>query len=292
MHWIVYHIASGHSFFSGLAFTCVAVMGSLESQNTQVGMLRHTARRYVSVPFVIGMIAIALSSTPLAYWFYGIGLALAFAWMLTGNSPTIHKAVRVSLLAWCFSAALFELPHHWVPAVERATDRTLVIIGDSVTAGMGGQDSSKKWPAILAEEHSMLVQNLSHPGATAGSELKRVIAEPPTGSLAVIEIGGNDALGTTSTTEFERDLSALIKALSVEGRQLVMLELPLIPFYHEYGRIQRTIAKQYSVRLVPKARFLSVIGNKEATVDSIHLTQYGHEQMAEMIWGIIQPAYR
>ena len=70
-----------------------------------------------------------------------------------------------------------------------------------------------------------------------------------------------------------------------------MLELPLPPFYNSFGLIQRKLARKYGVKLVPKRVFLSVLAGGGATLDSIHLSQAGHQQMANVVWEIVGPAY-
>lgn len=98
-------------------------------------------------------------------------------------------------------------------------------------------------------------------------------------------------LGSTKSSQFARDLDALLSAVAAPDRQLIMFELPLPPLRHEYGRIQRALAKKYDVALIPKRVLVSVIAPDNSTVDSIHLTAVGHQRMAERVWSIVGPAY-
>ena len=86
-------------------------------------------------------------------------------------------------------------------------------------------------------------------------------------------------------------MNALLAELNKNDRQLVMFELPLPPFYHEYGRLQRAAARRHGIRLVPKRVFLSILAGNGSTLDTIHLSQAGHQQMAETVWQLIGPAY-
>jgi len=43
--------------------------------------------------------------------------------------------------------------------------------------------------------------------------------------------------------------------------------------------------------LIPKRIFVSVLTTDQATVDSVHLSRYGHELMAATVWSLIRPAY-
>jgi acyl-CoA thioesterase-1 len=74
-------------------------------------------------------------------------------------------------------------------------------------------------------------------------------------------------------------------------QQVIMLELPLPPFRHEYSRIQRSLARKHDVRLVPKRLFLSVLTADGATLDTIHLSQTGHRRMAALVWDLVGSAF-
>ncbi len=71
-----------------------------------------------------------------------------------------------------------------------------------------------------------------------------------------------------------------------------MFELPLPPFCHEFGRIQRTVAAKHNVTLVPKRVFLSVIAGSGSTLDTIHLSQSGHQFMADAVWQLVEDAFQ
>ena len=68
-----------------------------------------------------------------------------------------------------------------------------------------------------------------------------------------------------------------------------MFELPLPPFYHSYGMTQRRLAKKYEVALIPKRYFLSILAAGDATLDSIHLSQSGHQSMSDLVWRLSRP---
>ena len=122
--------------------------------------------------------------------------------------------------------------------------------------------------------------------ASAAKQLEQTSVEAP---VVIIEIGGNDFLGRGSIQSFELGLDSILKALCEPKRQVVMFELPIPPLYEGYGRVQRNLASRYGVALIPKRVLLSVVEAAEATVDSIHLTQQGHDQMASFVWALLEP---
>jgi acyl-CoA thioesterase-1 len=167
----------------------------------------------------------------------------------------------------------------------------MTVIGDSVTAGMGASDKSLRWPTLLAKEHNLNIQDISHPGETAASALKRAKSQQIASPVVILEIGGNDLLGDTTSAQFSRDLDGLLAYVCARGRQVIMFELPLPPFQNEYGRIQRSLARKHNVHLVPKRVLLSILAANDSTIDTIHLTQAGHECMAASVWELVKSAF-
>lgn len=282
MHPIVFHIASGQAFFTGVVLLALAAAFS--------NLAKSWVRRAVPLVAVIGVLAVVLSSTPILVWSYCLAaVALAF-WVGTAWQPRIRKRASIGVIVSLAILLLLELPWHVTPRLDPAYGRSLTVIGDSVTAGMG-ENEARTWPELYAAAHEVTVQDLLEMGETAGSALKRVRREEVTADVVLLEIGGNDLLGGTSPENFERDLDDLLTALRQPDRQLMMFELPLPPFRHEYGYVQRRLASQHQVRLVPKRVFLGILAGEDSTLDSIHLSQAGHDRMAECVWELTEPAF-
>ncbi len=64
---LIYHIASGHAFFSGIASIHLAAILSFGSPNR----VRSLAR---TISALLGLLLIAFSATPLPVWFYLIAV--------------------------------------------------------------------------------------------------------------------------------------------------------------------------------------------------------------------------
>jgi acyl-CoA thioesterase-1 len=187
-------------------------------------------------------------------------------------------------------AALLEFPYHLIPTLNANGKPKLYIIGDSVTAGIGGEKQT--WPRMLARSQAVEVIDFSEAGATTASALRQAEGLPQEGGLLLLEIGGNDLLGPTSSGDFERELDCLLDQVCKPGRSVLMFELPLLPLCNGYGRAQRRLATKYGAVLIPKRVFVAVLTGEGATLDSVHLSQQGHARMAEVVWTLIRPAYR
>lgn len=282
MNWIVYHIVSGQVFFTGIALLVIAAFASTVS--------RPISSRVSVLAFLVGIIAVVVSSTAIPYWFYALAMLITLAWIASRYKKTWRRWAPFATIAVWLIAGLIEVPYHFTPSLHPAASRSLTIIGDSVTAGVG-DGTSETWPSILARQHQLRVQDISHVGETAASALKRAKSNTITAPVVVVEIGGNDILGSTTSARFASDLDELLTYLVAPDRQIVMFELPLPPFCHEYGRVQRTVAAKHQVILVPKRVFLSVIAGNESTLDTIHLSQSGHQFMADCVWRLVESAF-
>jgi len=246
-------------------------------------------------PACAGLLLIAVSATPLSGWFYLVAGTVSLAWLgaeglPVGVSRRAKSRLRLALLAAWWTGVGLELPYHRTPPVPRLGDPPVYVVGDSVSAGMGGERQT--WPRLLARWHGVRVHDLSLAGADLATALKDQAGRVDgAGSLVIAEIGGNDVLGGTTPEAFERGLDALLASLRGGGRTVVMLELPLPPFYNRYGAAQRRLAARHGARLVPKRVLLGVLTARGATLDTIHLNRSGHGLMAEAMWRVIRGAF-
>lgn len=283
MNWLVYHIVSGQSFFTGIALLIVSAFASTRT--------KPLFSRVTVLAFLIGAIAVTVSSTAIPYWYYTVAVTVTLVWIASRFKKEWRRQATIGMAGVWLVAALIELPYQFTHSLEPAKTRTITVIGDSVTAGVDGDETSETWPSLLARQHQVEVQDISHIGETAASALKRAQTQSIESAVVVVEIGGNDILGSTTTAEFARDLEALLAFLESRDRQVIMFELPLPPFCHEFGRVQRTVAARHNVTLVPRRVFLSVIAGRESTLDTIHLSQSGHQFMAETVWYLVKGAF-
>ena len=316
MHPIVYHIASGQSLFTG----CLAIVAAV-SLSWSSGQWPNRLRIMLAM---LGLILIVVSSAAIPFWVDTIGLVLftAFVFFCSGRprpikatirtrhgneaqrGSTVHatrfnpassaatrNAIRWLLLIVVAIAMACEVPYHFQPKLQLAQDRSLTVIADSITAGMGSGDPMLRWPQRIEDDHRLDVQDLARPGETVESAASRNQGIVIRGSVVVLEIGGNDLLGSTTLAEFEEGLDRLLSLVADGQRQVVMFELPLLPLQHRFGRAQRRLARKHHVHLLPKRLLLDAIQDPSSTMDSIHLTESGHARMAKIVWTVIAPAF-
>jgi acyl-CoA thioesterase-1 len=283
---VIYFVGSGNAFFVGAAAVLLGLNISILASGRMLLLVRNLA-------VLIGVILVAISATPLPWELYAI-LALItcvwlpLEWLKARVWPKAMIAARTATLAVWLAALGMELPYHFTPTLPALENPVLFVIGDSVSAGMREREEGT-WPKRLAQDRHIDVRDFSKMGATVGSARMQAerIGEAP--GLVLLEIGGNDLLGSTMPEQFEERLDLLLSVVCRRNRTVVMLELPLPPFCNRFGIIQRRLAAKYDVVLIPRRIFIGVLTTSGATVDGIHLSPDGHAQMAEVIWNAIGP---
>lgn len=280
--WFLYHVASGHAFFTGLALILGAVA---------VRVLAKEWRRTAGALTLLGVLFVAISATPLPWAAYGAWAATlaAWTWGETRRPPLSSRrllVVRAATVVSCVAAGLTELPYHLPARPVRVGDSAVGVIGDSVTAGMG-ENEAVTWPRLLADKGGLEIHDHSAMGATVDSARKQAAKLTDEDRVVVVEIGGNDLLGSTTLGGYEAGLDALLRDVSRPGRTVLMFELPLPPGFNAYGLTQRRLAAKHGAVLIPKRALMGVFTGGDATLDSIHLSQSGHDRMAEIVGGLL-----
>lgn len=280
MNNLIFHFASGKAFFSGCLLLLLAGV-------ILFGTKRKIARIISLCLAIIGIAFIVLSATPLPLWFYGLWCVILILWLLLDfliphHRPKYSLIIRIVFILYIIAMIAYEANYYRTPFLPDLKYQNIFVLGDSISAGISKNE--KTWPAILSETYNINIVNLAQAGATVESALDQAAKITETeGILVILEIGGNDLISRIPANEFGQHLEKLLASVCKPNRTILMLELPLFPFCNSYGRIQRNLAKQYDVFLVPKHFFADILQTDSATTDGIHLTAKGQELMADMI---------
>lgn len=273
----------GTALFAGVALVLGA--GALFIRSG-TGILRPI----LTVLLLAGLAAGLLSAVPLPGGLYALWVLPAVAVLVLGNLPGAAPFLRFRAFAVLFAATaillLAEGPRLRSPSLRIEAGQTINVVGDSISAGLG--TGERCWPEVLASATSLRLVNLAEPGATvqsAKTQLQR-ITEP--GAFVLLEIGGNDLLDRKGAETFETHLEELVSSLRASGHEVAMFELPLFPFQTAYGRAQRAVAKRNAVALIPRRHFARVLGMPDGTLDGLHLTQKGHDEMARRVAALLR----
>lgn len=276
MNPIVLLLADGNALFLGMLTAIIALIARWWLKNS-------VALALARIIGIIGVTFVFASSTPFPVWVYCIWFALWFTTFVLPVTRT-KRLIFPSFLMVSVILCILEIPFHQCPAIPVGKDQHVYVLGDSISAGMG--TSERNWPLVLGDISHLQVTNLAQPGATAATALSQESGIIVPYSLVIIEIGGNDLLGTAFSDEFAKSLDNLLRGIP-SSSYCAMFELPLFPFHSGYGEVQRTLAKRYNVILIPKKVLTNVIGGSGNTLDGLHLSQQGHDALARAVFRML-----
>lgn len=188
-----------------------------------------------------------------------------------------------------------------LPAGARAaTPRTIVVLGDSLSAGYGIK-VNEGWVSLLAQRlaakgYGYKVVNASVSGETTQggvSRLPRVLAiHKP--EIVVIELGGNDGLRGLPLAASRENLQRAIK-LARDARARVLLVGMMIPpnygprYAREFREMFASLARANAIPLVPFLLDEVALKAEYMQDDGIHANARGQPRMLENVWRRLEP---
>ncbi len=290
MNPVVLYFVSGDSLYFGAALLLLLIGTSLYLRRRWLLRCRNAAAWAA-----LAMIVMACPPLP---WFIGAIFLGAFAlWLVGANwSATGRARVRSRLVVTTVLVLLLlvlpaiELSHRRMPEIVGAPSDHLVVIGDSISSGIGLRVPA--WPLVMQQMTGVTVKNLALAGADTIEAQSMAKEITPEDRVVLLEIGGNDMIAGVPPGEFAKALEALLQKVNAPGRTVVMFELPLLPHQIAYGRIQRRLAAKYGVWLIPKRFFVDVIGGANATSDGLHLSDSGAQHMAALVAQALSPVLK
>jgi acyl-CoA thioesterase I len=218
------------------------------------------------------------------------------------ESSFVH-AKRKKTMPANFAIALalsFFLPAHAADAPKK----TVVFLGDSLSAGLGVQPA-EAFPALVAEKIRAAglpfeVQNAGLSGDTTAGGLRRLdwLLQRPIDVL-VLELGGNDGLRGLDLKSMKANLQAIIDKTKAKNPQvkIVLAGMQVPPnmgadYANGFAKVYGELAKENNATLIP---FLleGVGGHRELNQpDQIHPSPAGHRVIADLVWRTLEPILR
>jgi acyl-CoA thioesterase I len=165
--------------------------------------------------------------------------------------------------------------------------RTIVCLGDSITAGVGA-GPGEAYPELLAARLGTEVINAGVSGDTSAAGLARVdqvLAEDPW--LVIVELGGNDVLRQVPPEQTERSLRQILERLLAARVVPVLVEVDA-PFGGRYSGIYERLGEEYDVPVVDGA-LGEILRDRSLKSDTIHPNSRGQRVLAEAVAEEIEP---
>ena len=189
-------------------------------------------------------------------------------------------------------------------AAAAPSPRTVLFLGDSITAGYG-LELSQAYPALIQqrinkEGLNFKVINAGQSGDTSAGGLARMdwLLKNKIDVL-VLELGGNDGLRGLPVEVIRKNLQAIIDRARKQYPQIkiVVAGMKMPPnmggqYSREFEAMFAALAKKNNAALIP---FIleGVGGVRQMNLpDGIHPTAGGHEIVAENVWTVLAPVLR
>ncbi|MCW5610605.1 MAG: arylesterase [Rubrivivax sp.] len=214
---------------------------------------------------------------------------------------------RRALLAHASCLALLLAAGLGSTARAQGTTRTLLVVGDSLSAEYGIPRGSG-WVALLEQRLEReqggrwRVVNASISGDTTSGGRSRLPAllQQHRPAVVIIELGGNDALRGLPLTMTQDNLATMTRAAKAAGARVLITGIAVPPNYgRQYGeaffKLFETVARAEGAALVP---FLlaGVADGPDAEAmfqpDRIHPKAEAHPRMLENVWPTLRPLLR
>lgn len=224
-------------------------------------------------------------------------LALRMAFTLAFALALTMAAVLAGPLA---RPALAAVP---APGPTAANAPTLVVLGDSISAGYG-IPVAQGWVALLGgrladQGYGYRVVNASVSGETTAGALARLphVLALNAPALVLIELGGNDGLRGLPIEQTLSNLESIVARVQDSGAIAVVIGMRMPPNYgptytERFAALYGEVAARRHAPLVPflLARVAADDANFQA--DRIHPVAAAQPALLDAVWPVLEPLLR
>lgn len=178
--------------------------------------------------------------------------------------------------------------------------KTIVAVGDSLTAGYG-LDESESYPALLEEKlqaagYKYRVINAGVSGETSSGTLSRMewilTLEP---DIVILETGANDGLRGVDPQVAEKNIRQILQILQEKDVVVVLAGMKIVwnmgpEYVADFNRIYPELAEDFHVVFLPF--FLEGVAMQRQLNlgDGIHPNSQGYKKIAENIYPYVLEA--
>ena len=181
-----------------------------------------------------------------------------------------------------------------------ASDRTILVFGDSLSAAYGIRPE-QGWVALLtqrlqAQGYGYEVVNASVSGEASVGGLQRLpraleIHHPV---MVILEIGANDGLRGLPVAAAKDNLTKMVQLSQAAGARVLLVGIRIPPNYGpryttEFADMYPEIAKQYHLPLVPFLLEKVALDPSLMQEDGMHPNARGEPLVLDTLWQGLEP---
>jgi acyl-CoA thioesterase-1 len=183
----------------------------------------------------------------------------------------------------------------------RAADATLLVFGDSISAGYGLDDETHGWVALLQTKlaqagYGYRVVNASVSGETTAGGLARLpralaLHHP---QIVVLELGGNDGLRALPIAPMRDNLAKMIGLSRAAGAQVLLLGIRIPPNYgqdytEQFRLTYPELGRELKLPVVPFLLDGIALEPGLMQADGIHPNEQGQPRLLANVWPALLP---
>jgi acyl-CoA thioesterase-1 len=180
-------------------------------------------------------------------------------------------------------------------AAKQATRKTIVAVGDSLTAGLG-VDESEAYPAQLQRKlagdgYDFNVVNAGISGETSSGALTRIewVIYNLKPDIIILETGANDGLRGIDPNILRKNLDRIVSVIKANNIEVLLCGMKILPnmgpeYSKVFARVYPEVAQKYAIPLVPF--FLEGVGGDPRfnQPDRLHPTAKGYRRIVDHIY--------
>jgi len=200
-----------------------------------------------------------------------------------------------AVLAGCGGEPSSDEPAPRSPRKASPVRGTIVAMGDSLTAGLG-VDESEAYPALLQRKlagdgHPFKVVNAGVSGETSSGALSRIdwVISALKPDLIILETGGNDGLRGIPPDVLRTNLDRIVSIIKANNIAVILCGMQMLSnlgpdFRRAFAEIYPEIAQKHGIPLIPF--FLEgVAGDPQYNqADRLHPTAEGYRRVVDHIY--------
>lgn len=177
--------------------------------------------------------------------------------------------------------------------------KTILVLGDSISAGYGLEKINHGWVAMLQEKVRPLgveIVNASISGETSAGGLARIdgLLSDHRPSVVILELGANDGLRGLSPAQLESNLSEMMVRSQAAGAKVLLLGMKIPPNYGKryadlFGQVFQRVADSHGTAFVPF--LLEGVGGQDHLMqaDGLHPNREAQEILFRQVWDKLEP---
>ena len=192
-------------------------------------------------------------------------------------------AVFFALLLLCGLSACSK-PETTLPA-----QTTVLILGDSLTQGVGASSAQTNYPALLKQQTQWNIINGGVSGNTSAQALARLpeLLQQHQPKLVIISIGGNDFLQRLSNSDTQANIAQSIALSQQSGAQVLLVAVPELTLAAAVGHpndhaMYAQLAQSHQVHLLEDA-WSDVLADETLRSDAVHANDAGYQVFTKLL---------